>query len=145
SRQWMDFESGESSEDAPLRFFHLHPFGNQRIHASVQRDETNGGLIPSLGEKREGIYIPHEAAFHMQVLDAEAGDSLSVLFQFQQGSSDPRIAKPKDHIRWSYLSGSQWKPFPRDLVVDQTQAGLRSGLIRFTLPLDAGGPQTLMP
>lgn len=145
SRLWIDAEAPPSEKEEEVQFFHLLPFGKQRLSLRSDRDQVDGGLIPALGEVEEGHYVPHEAAFYLQVVGAEAGESLSVLFQFQQGSSDPRLPKPDHHLLWSYLSGHRWKPFSREQVVDLTQEGLRSGRIRFTLPLDAGGEQTQMP
>jgi hypothetical protein len=61
------------------------------------------------------------------------------------GSADPTISKPSDHLQWSYLANNQWKEFKIQEISDATMQLIQSGIISFIIPADATTANTLMP
>ncbi len=137
----------ESTENAT--FFHLSPFGE-----AAQNPQAAGvTLLPSLIAQpdlvEEGSSSPQEGkdggALLIGIDDMQVPGQLALLFQVVPGSTDPLLAKPKQHLSWSYLSGNEWKAFEPKQVSDQTQQLLSSGIIHFTLPVDADTKHSILP
>ncbi|MEM9259338.1 MAG: hypothetical protein AAGA62_06790, partial [Bacteroidota bacterium] len=56
------------------------------------------------------------------------------LFAVEEGSADPLLEKPENHLSWHYLDGNDWVTFPNDKLADGTDALLRTGIVRMDLP-----------
>lgn len=130
-------------------FFHLHPFGQ----AVARLEEGRTSLLPLLVPQ----YSVDTAGGPVSTVDKDGGEwyiglsalnppqVLSLLVQIANGSADPLLEKPDDHVRWSFLSDNQWKPFAADTVSDGTQGLMQSGLVRFSVPRTATNDNTLLP
>jgi hypothetical protein len=68
-----------------------------------------------------------------------------VLFQVLEGTSNPLLEKPDEHISWSYLAKNKWKTFTKQQVSDNTGQLVRSGIVSFVLPADADTDNTVLP
>lgn len=135
-----------------VQFFHLYPFGEAEQHAYIinknnpaqtsfsiklfpQFNHTNAGdeTVKSIGE------------FYAGIEKLEAQQSVNILFQVLEGSADPLISKPDDHINWSYLSNNEWKDFSNQDVSDATEQLIQSGIIIFKLPANVTTENTILP
>ncbi len=85
------------------------------------------------------------AECYFGIRDLLPRQKLALLFQTEEGTANPLVLKPDDHITWSYLSDNNWKEFSIDPVVDATGQLLRSGVIRFDMPADASTEHNLLP
>lgn len=129
-------------ENRDIHFFHLHPFGETEQHAHLNGTAPIT-LLPQFknatGEK-ENI-----AEFYVGLENLEGGQSVNLLFQVLDGSSNPKLSKPEKHVNWSYLSSNLWKPFPDVAVADNTRQLIQPGIISFAIPSDATTENTVLP
>lgn len=129
----------------PISFFHLYPFGDAEQH-SVATKQLFHYLLPQFRHADETSKpVLHEAEFYICFEHLSAQQSVNVLFQVMDGTANPKITKPVDHLQWSYLSNNQWKAFTKQQVSDATLQLLQSGIISFIIPSDATTDNSLLP
>lgn len=131
----QEINLAESSE-AGGRFFHVTPFGHAEQHRG------NAPLLPQFLARPNG---PSDAELYIGVQGLVPPQNLALLFQAVDGTANPLAVKPQDHLRWSYLRGSEWVPFGTDDVNDLTDGLLGSGIVTVAVPADATTEHTLMP
>lgn len=125
-----------------IQFFHLYPFGEAEQHAGLN-GITNISLLPQF--VNESSDVENTGELYVGIENLQAGQSIAVLFQLLEGTSNPLLDKPEKHITWSYLSDNQWKVFNDHSVTDNTQQLLQSGIISFVVPGDATINNTILP
>ncbi len=109
-------------------FFHIGAFGE------AKQEQNPGPLVCNYQE--EGNLL-------IGLKNHLAGQSIQLLVHVLDGSANPEKAVPT--VTWSYLSGNDWKPFDKlDLVLDETNGLIQTGLVRFTMPKTAGTSHTIM-
>ncbi|MCC6726471.1 MAG: baseplate J/gp47 family protein [Saprospiraceae bacterium] len=164
ARQDIGLDANADFQQRKGRFFHLHPFGYMEAHASLDENGQLPSLLPryvaAVQAKADDPCLPtskpppppadtspaqHEAEFYIGIVDLKPPQNLSILFQMAEGSANPKILKPDDHVRWSYLSKNKWVAFRRDELNDRTSQLMRSGIITFSVPRDATNDNTLLP
>ncbi|WP_299885360.1 hypothetical protein [uncultured Lacinutrix sp.] len=119
----------------PLEFFHTGPFGDSEQHKVLQK--KNPKLLSKFISKTNGTY-KSQGSFFIGIENIEPGDTQSILFQIQEGSEDPLLEKPENHLVWQYLiANNKWVNFSDDGVGDNTSGLIESGLINFIIPEDA--------
>ncbi len=134
-------ESDLSSKDQdafdirPLRFFHVHPLGNCELDTFLD-DDTSLRYAPVPQYASEGeLYIG--------LVDAKPEETVSILFQVSDGSSDPFVARQT--IEWYYLGkNNRWKKYDTNTLVDATRDFTCSGIIKFTLASDMATAASLL-
>ncbi|WP_020570410.1 baseplate J/gp47 family protein [Neolewinella persica] len=109
-------------------YFHLTPFGSQPT--TTNADEID--LLPSVFPN--GDWGADAGALLVGIEQWEPGPVLSLLFQIEEGTADPLLEKPTNHLLWHYLDGNEWKSFGKQDLVDGTDQLLRSGLVNLELP-----------
>lgn len=133
-----DFKSRE------IRLFHLYPFGWCEQHKHLQ--ETGDiSLLPQFNHDEEGIQKTHAGEFYIGLKHIAPGQAVNMLFQVLEGSTNPMVVKPENHIHWSYLSDNKWVDFDRTEVGDNTLGLVQSGIISFTIPKKATVTNTVLP
>lgn len=116
-----------TSAAAAVLVHHLLPFG-------FVTPSPNDALLPApIPFRQEG---EDAGALFIGISGWSAGTQLSLLFQIEEGTADPELAKPADHLYWSLLDGNTWADFPSDKIVDGTDQLLRSGIVHLDLPYD---------
>ena len=131
-------------QNKAANFFHLYPFGDTEQHAFLNH-KSDQYLLPQFAHKKNGTSIPHEGEFYIGFKNLESNQSVNVLFQVLDGSANPTISKPVEHIRWSYLSSNEWKDFTQQQFSDATMQLIQSGIISFIIPEDATIENTMLP
>lgn len=149
--------------DRSMQFFHLLPFGETEAHPYLRNagigEETTISLLPKFQHKNAGdsffvieksdgtvpTYVEHEGEFYLGLENLEPPQVVSVLFQLDEGSANPLISKPKNHVHWSYLSDNHWISFKKEEVSDRTNQLTRSGIITFSIPRPATDDNTILP
>ncbi|RXK58330.1 hypothetical protein ESA94_16950 [Lacibacter luteus] len=127
-----------------ISFFHLYPFGDAEQH-NVQSKQLFHYLLPQFRHTDETSKpVLHEGEFYIGFEKLGAQQSVNVLFQVMDGTANPKITKPVEHLHWSYLSNNQWKAFTKQQVSDATLQLLQSGIISFIIPADATTANSLM-
>jgi hypothetical protein len=135
----------ESFQQKEISLFHLYPFGDAEQHAYLNQPSPNY-LLPQFRHKnKDGIDVLHQGEFYIGFENLQPRQVVNVLFQVMDGTADPTISKPEEHIQWSYLSNNQWKSFEPNTISDVTMQLIQSGIISFVIPFDATITNTLMP
>ena len=132
----------ESFAGRELQFIHLYPFGNKEEHQFLTK-KTATFLPQFLSPLNETTTNTGE--FYVGLKDLLAGQNVQVLFQFLDGSSNPLLDKPDEHVSWSYLSQNKWIGLKDQEFTDQTRQMIQSGIISFVVPAQADTDNTLMP
>jgi len=71
-------------------------------------------------------------------------DSLSLLFQFAEGSAQDEDNDPPA-IHWSYLSKNNWQPLPKEkLIADGTFGFQATGIVNIEVPADITNNNTVI-
>ncbi|NTV83813.1 MAG: hypothetical protein HGA23_05870, partial [Bacteroidales bacterium] len=131
-------------EGRAIRFFHLYPFGEGEQHSTLQTD-GEVFLLPQFNHSAGGSALPHTGEFYTGIENLEPGQAVNVLFQVMEGTSDPTLDKPKQHVLWSYLANNQWIEFASDEYSDNTLDLVQSGIISFAIPKEATTDNTILP
>ncbi len=109
-------------------FFHIGVFGE------AKQESGSSLLLPDYAD--EG-YLLIGLKNHLQ------GQAIQILIHVLDGSANPEKAVPP--VSWSYLTGNEWKAFEKlDLVLDETNGLIQTGLVGFTMPRAADTSHTLL-
>jgi hypothetical protein len=115
------------------QFFRIEPFGAAEYHPYILKTADRIKLLP--------VY-EDEGSLYIGLSDLEPPQTLSILFQLAQGTSDPDLLKQK--LNWSYLSNNEWFNFPSlNLISDSTNSLLSSGIVVLDIPKAATNNNTL--
>lgn len=140
-------ENGKADFDRrEIRFFHIYPFGEAEQHAYLSGKNEDQFLLPQFTHNNATSgTIFHSGEFYIGLEKLSAEQSVNILFQLMEGSSDPLVAKPKKHLHWSYLSNNKWLDFDDQQISDSTLQLVQSGIISFIIPEDATTANTILP
>ncbi|HEY8928979.1 MAG TPA: baseplate J/gp47 family protein [Mucilaginibacter sp.] len=131
--------------DRSLQYYHLSPFGEAEQSKFLNPDDSVF-MLPQFGHvEPDGTKEDDIAEFFVGLGNLQAQQSVNILFQVMDGTSDPQVDVYKKLITWNYLGGNQWKPFTDQQVVDGTAYLRQSGIISFQIPEDASTDNTIMP
>lgn len=98
------------------------------------------GSLPVTGEE----FLPqfdHVGELYIGLQDVAPPQTLSLLLQLAEGSTDPDL--PREPVHWHALSGNRWVSLKNDLIRDDTRSMINSGIVTVRLP-DVE-PSTLLP
>ena len=138
----VDSSSGFDTRD--IQFFHIYPFGEAEQHKYLSKQEVN--LVPQFKHvATDSSVIPHIGEFYIGIEKLYAQQTVNILFQVMEGTADPLLIKPPDHIHWSYLSANQWINFDEKTISDATRQLVQSGIISFVIPAGVDLANTLLP
>ncbi|UZD21706.1 helix-hairpin-helix domain-containing protein [Algoriphagus halophytocola] len=129
----LDYTSEEtldiSSKDLE-GFFHVGAFGEAKVEGE--------NAIPLLAE------YENEGELMIGLSDHQKAQNIQLLIQVLDGTANPE--KPVPDVKWSYLTGNQWKEFDQySLLTDETNGLIQSGLLAFAMPREAGTSHTILP
>ena len=152
----VDLSDSQSLQQPIGRFFHVYPFGQAEQHQALFSEPGDVYLMPQFthtDNKAESTDTPpvqsrkhyHIGEFYIGIESLLAQESVNILFQVMEGTTDPLVSKPENHVAWSYLAGNEWKNFDDLDVVDRTNQLIQSGIISFAIPSDATTSNSMMP
>jgi hypothetical protein len=127
-----------------INFFHIYPFGDGEQHAYLKPTE-NVYLLPQFKHTSEGANESHIGEFYIGIENLDPDDSVNILVQVMEGTTNPTVAKPLEHIHWSYLSDNSWVEFESSDYSDNTLELVQSGIISFAVPAGATTTNTILP
>jgi CarboxypepD_reg-like domain len=111
---------------------------NLVLASSGVREAVEGGNNQYSNKLQEQgmLFIGLEKAVPLQ--------SLSLLFQFAEGSADDEDNDPPV-IHWSYLTNNEWRPLRgEDIVSDGTYGFQTTGIVKLNIPADATNNNTII-
>lgn len=126
------------------KLFHIHPFGFSEEHSFLKSnldyvDDTNSYLIPTYCKGGE-LFIGLENVQELQ--------QITLLFQVLEGSENPLTSSftGKQKIEWSVLGNNEWRILEySDILLNETDNLLQSGILKFNLPKEATQTNTRLP
>lgn len=135
-------ESVYNTNEAQL--FHIHPFGYAEEHSFLKSnlqytEDKNSYLIPTYCKGGE-LFIGLENVQELQ--------QITLLFQVLEGSENPATPSfsGKQKIEWSVLGNNEWRIFDSsDILLNETDNLLQSGILKFNLPKEATQNNTRLP
>ena len=131
----MTTTSATTFESRPFEFYHIGPFGDGEQHKQLQKSSVK---LASRFVAPVGSSYKSQGSLFMGLENLQAGDTQAILFQVQEGSEDPLLEKPENHLVWEYLTGNDvWQEFEDEEVGDNTSGLIESGIIHFIIPKDA--------
>jgi hypothetical protein len=128
-----------------VSLFHLYPFGDGEQHSYVTGKSSHYLLPQFRHTDKDSKQVLHEGEFYIGFQNLGGNESVNVLFQVMDGTADPKITKPGEHIQWSYLSNNQWIDFSAQQISDATMQLIQSGIITFIIPPNATIHNTILP
>ena len=137
----VDFTIDDDLQESKhrLQFLHIHPFGEKSFEAFTKTGPVNmlpqfvNGTASNIGE------------WYIGIQDLQPNDGVNILFQLLEGTANPLVIKPTEHVSWSYLSRNEWLPFDKLNVTDNTEQLIQSGIISFVIPANATTENTVLP
>lgn len=138
------------------QIFHIYPFGQALLQPVTDPAQIDDEFQPALGSIRTNRLFPQfkyspnlnagllEGALFIGIQDLDTPRSLSLFFQFAEGTGDIDFTVPQ--VTWCYLSHNEWVKFqPNEILNDTTLGMVKSGTITFTLPREASTEHTRLP
>ncbi|MBV5311932.1 MAG: baseplate J/gp47 family protein [Prolixibacteraceae bacterium] len=137
--------SAAGFDSREIRFFHIYPFGDGEQH-NYLNSSGNVYLLPQFKHQIKSEIIPHIGEFYIGIENLNPGEAVNILFQLMEGTTNPKIVKPKDqHIYWAFLSQNKWIEFDSSDYSDNTLQLVQSGIISFAIPAEATTENTILP
>jgi hypothetical protein len=121
-----------------INFFHMYPFGEGMISSG-----EISGFLPQF--KHSGTTEPHIGELYIGIENLKPNESVNLLFQVMEGTTDPLVVKPTEHISWAVLSNNDWVEFEFSEYSDNTLQLVQSGIISFKIPAEATIKNTILP
>jgi len=139
-----DLADETAFEEREINFFHLYPFGEGEQHKSLN-PALDVYLLPQFNHTVAGAVNQHVGELYIGVENLQANASVNLLFQLMEGTTNPTVAKPLQHIHWSFLSNNKWVAFENSAYSDNTLELVQSGIISFAIPAKATALNTILP
>lgn len=128
-----------------IQFFHLDVFGQAEQHGFLKA-QTAATFGPTVSLDKNIYLFPHhvnEGALLIGLNKVEAGQSVSFLFQLAEGTANPE--KEAVTIQWFALGNNEWRRLKQtEILKDETNHLLRSGIIRIAIPDEATTNNTIL-
>ena len=128
-----------------IQLFHLGVFGQAEQHGYLKAETAKlfGPLVPF----NKSIFLfpsyVNEGNFLFSLTGALPGQSVSFLFQLAEGTANPE--KEAVNIQWFALSNNEWRKLKKtEILKDETNHLLRSGIIRLVIPAEATTDNSLL-
>ncbi|MFA5326305.1 MAG: baseplate J/gp47 family protein [Prolixibacteraceae bacterium] len=131
-------------DNREINFFHLYPFGEGEQHKYLNTVE-NVYLLPQFKHLSDGGVETHIGEFYIGIEKLNPNEAVNILFQIMEGTTDPTVAKPLEHLNWAFLSNNKWIEFESSDYSDNTLQLVQSGIISFSIPDEATATNTILP
>jgi hypothetical protein len=131
-------------DNREINFFHIYPFGDGEQHKYLNPSE-NVSLLPQFKHSVESETKSHIGEFYIGIEKLNPNEGVNILFQVMEGTTNPTIAKPTEHLSWAFLSNNKWIEFQSSDYSDNTLQLVQSGIISFAIPDEATTANTILP
>lgn len=127
----IDYTASADKKD--IKLYHLQPFEGTFSKENIDGNPT---VLPKFED---------EGTLFIGLKDLRPGENLDLLFQVAESTADPDL-QPAD-VKWFYLSKNVWKALHKDIDIlsDETEGFLRSGVIKIAVPPDINRENTILP
>lgn len=134
----------ETYNENKAQLFHIHPFGYSEEHTYLK---TNLDFVTNKDTYLVPTYCIGGELF-IGLENTEELQQITLLFQVLEGSENPLTESfsGKQKIEWSVLGSNEWKTLEySDILLNETDNLLTSGIFKFNLPKEATQDNTKLP
>ena len=134
----ISFQSGQTPENN--MFYHIGDLGSERVDELLSDQSGDPGNTSRFTLLKD---IENEGELFIGLENAMPGSEITILFQVEDGSSNPLL--DIETLKWFYLAANNsWKKFNDEDVVDNTNNFTQSGVVSISLPADIDNNNTLL-
>lgn len=146
-----DQNSAKSFQTKRIQLFHEHPFGLAEEHNYLKISRYEKGIQSAYDEDAFDSYLVPKYCqggdLFIGLKNAEAEQTVSLLIQVLEGSENPLVDsfEANEEVHWSVLCNNGWKDLKENIVTNNTENFLSSGIIQISLPKESNQDNTLLP
>ena len=132
-----------------IKVFQEGPFGQKEEHPYLRQNAIDDEIL----EKNAPTTIElvpdycHGGEFYIGLDDAKNLQQITLLFQILEGSENPLASSftGKQKVEWSILCNNNWKNIENNILGNEIDNFLKSGILKFSIPKQASNDNTLFP
>ena len=133
-------------QDNNIKLFHLTNFGTHEEHKTLKLRSVKSGVL-NKSEASHAYLVPdycQGGELYIGLKDAQPDRQIAILFQVLEGSENPLVDSfsGNQKIQWDVLCNNHWKNVTDDIVQNETDNLLQSGIIDFPIPKQATNNNT---
>ncbi|MCG7501115.1 baseplate J/gp47 family protein [Tenacibaculum sp. Mcav3-52] len=135
-----------------IQLFHEHPFGqHEENYAEKKYLQEEKNIIDVFDKDTvQAFLVPKYCLgghLFLGIENVEPQQNLSLLIQVLEGSENPLVEsfEENEKIQWSILCNNKWKTLENNIITNNTDNFLKSGIVKFSIPKEATSNNTLLP
>lgn len=135
-----------------IQLFHEHPFGqHEENYAEKKYLQEEKGIVDLFDKDViQTTLVPKYCVgghLFLGIENVEPQQNLSLLIQVLEGSENPLVESfgENEKINWSILCNNKWKTLENNIISNNTDNFLKSGIVTFSIPKEATSNNTLLP
>ncbi|SEC21306.1 Baseplate J-like protein [Tenacibaculum sp. MAR_2009_124] len=133
-----------SYETSRIQLHHNDVFGVYEEHSFLKEEARKSSII---GQDVSCYLVPdycHGGELYIGLKDVEALQQVSLLIQVLEGSENPNVDTfvGKQGISWSVLCRNYWKKLEDEILVNEVDNFLKSGIVQIKIPEQATAKNT---
>ncbi len=139
-------------EENRIQLFHEHPFGqHEENYAEKKYLQEEKGIIDVFDKDTIQTFLVPKYCLgghlFLGIENLEPQQNLSLLVQVLEGSENPLVESfnENEKIQWSILCNNKWKTLENNIITNNTDNFLKSGIVKFSIPKEATNDNTLLP
>ena len=146
-----DENNADAFESKRIQLFHEHPFGLTEEHNYLKVTRYQQGIQSVYDEEAfETHLVPKYCLggeLFIGLTNAQPEQTVSLLIQVLEGSENPLVPsfEENENVHWSVLCNNGWKDLKDNILANNTENFLSSGIIQIRLPKEASQNNTLLP
>ena len=146
-----DENNADTFESKRIQLFHEHPFGLTEEHNYLKVTRYQQGIQSVYDEEAfETHLVPKYCLggeLFIGLTNAQPEQTVSLLIQVLEGSENPLVLsfEENENVHWSVLCNNGWKDLKDNILANNTENFLSSGIIQIRLPKEASQNNTLLP
>ncbi len=136
-------------ESNRIKLFHEAPFGQREEHPYLKEQAIKKEILDITSSSANHL-VPDYCSggeFYIGLQDATVLQQISLLFQILEGSENTSVPTfiGKQKVEWSILCNNYWKNIEKDILANDIDNFLKSGILKFNIPKQATSINTLFP
>ncbi|WP_435261404.1 baseplate J/gp47 family protein [Tenacibaculum sp. nBUS_03] len=135
-----------------IQLFHNHPFGEHEENYAEKKHLQEQKNIIDLFDKDtiQTFLVPKYCLgghLFLGIENLEPQQNIALLIQVLEGSENPEVEsfKENEKVNWSVLCNNKWKSLENDIISNNIDNFLKSGIVKFSIPKEASLNNTVLP
>ncbi|UTD15374.1 phage baseplate protein [Tenacibaculum mesophilum] len=135
-----------------IQLFHEHPFGqHEENYAEKKYLQEEKNIIDVFDKDTVQTFLVPKYCLgghlFLGIENLAPQQNLSLLIQVLEGSENPLVGSfgENEKVNWSILCNNKWKTLENNIISNNTDNFLKSGIVKFSIPKEATSNNTLLP